>query len=412
MSGGERVLIDRAPGQVRALHLAGDRVIEAWHDFAHDPDRTACVHAVRIDRVFAGHNRAAATLADGTAVSVRTTRHDDLTPGSVAVITITSAPREAKPWQAVTGPRLAGRNLVLLPGQSGIARSGKMADPPSDKALAETAACLDAAPGFGMILRRHAGAAEDLAGEAAALIAAWQAGRTGWSEPDGPGCLFDPGGLDRRIAVQNPHLESHTVTADLAADFDARWDEMIADATRADVPLAGGGMMWIEPARALTAIDFDSGGGTLDSLLAAAPAALAGHLRLRQLGGLFAVDLPRAAPAVTRRVDAALDTALALDPRNPERLGRTRGGILEIRVPHGRPGPADWAADPVVTGALSLLRHLALRPQIASPRIECPQSMADWLRGGGAPAMAALDRPVELVVSSQAERAALIENRP
>lgn len=411
MSGGARVLIEQAPGQTRALHLDGDRVVESWHDFHHDPDRTGSVHAVRIDRVFTAQNRATATLADGAPVSVRTTRHDSLTAGGMAVITITAAPRETKPWQAVTGPRLAGPTLVLLPGQGGIAQSARMTSPPSDAALAALQRCLDAVAGFGVILRRHAGAAGDLAGDAAALIAAWQAGQTGQRQEDGPGCLFDPGGIASRISLQSPHLDHVTIAPDAAEDFDARWAEMMATATRADLPLAGGGVMWIEPARALTAIDFDSGSGPLDSLFAEAPHAIADQIRLRQLGGLLAVDLPRAAPATTRRLDAALEAALADDPRHPERLGRTRGGLVEIRVPHGRRGPADWAANRDVTGALSVLRQLALRPQIARPRIECPPATADWLRGPGAAALAALDRPVELVVSSESATATLSETR-
>ena len=236
------------------------------HDFRHDPDRTGSVHAVRIDRVFAAQNRATATLADGTPVSVRTTRHDSLTAGGMAVITITAAPRETKPWQAVTGPRLAGPTLVLLPGQGGIAQSARMTSPPADIALDALQDCLDGAAGFGVILRRNAGAAGDLAGDAAALIAAWQAGQTGQREEDGPGCLFDPGGLAARIAVQSPHLEIEAVSTGNAEEFGARWDDMIATTTRADLPLAGGGVMWIEPTRALTAIDFDSGTGPPDAL--------------------------------------------------------------------------------------------------------------------------------------------------
>ena len=411
MSGGARVLIEQAPGQTRALHLDGDRVVESWHDFRHDPDRTGSVHAVRIDRVFAAQNRATATLADGTPVSVRTTRHDSLTVGGMAVITITAAPRETKPWQAVTGPRLAGPTLVLLPGQGGIAQSARMTSPPADIALDALQDCLDGEAGFGVILRRNAGAAGDLACDAAALIAAWQAGQTGQREEDGPGCLFDPGGLAARIAVQSPHLEIEAVSAGNAEEFGARWDDMIATTTRADLPLAGGGVMWIEPTRALTAIDFDSGTGPLDSLFADAPHAIASQIRLRQLGGLISVDLPRAAPAMTRRLDAALEAALADDPGHPERLGRTHGGLLEIRAPHGRRGPANWAADRRVTGALSVLRQLSLRPQIARPRIECPTATADWLRGPGAAALTALDRQVELVVSPHAATATLIEDR-
>ena len=413
MSGGAHLLIEQAPGQTRALHLVGDRVIEAWHDFDHDPDRTGSVHAVRVDRVFAAQNRAIATLANGEAVSIRTTRHDSLTPGAIAIITIVAARRETKPWQAVTGARLASQNLVLLPGETGVARSGQMTDPPSEAALAALDDCLAATPGFGVILRRHAGRAEDndLAGQAGALMTAWQKGQTGLAGTGAPGCLFDPGGVAGRVALETPHLQATAIGPDGAEDFASRWDEMILDATRSGVPLAGGGVMWIEPTRALTAIDLDSGSGDLGALFTAAPDTIANHLRLRQVGGLIAVDLPRGSAAVMRRFDAALEAALARDPRHPDRLGRTRGGVIEIRIPHGRPGPGDWAADSVAVGALSALRSVSLRPQLAVPRIECPPLMADWLRGPGTAAMAALDRPVELVVSSEAKTATLIETR-
>ena len=417
MSGGAHLLIEQAPGQTRALHLVGDRVIEAWHDFDHDPDRTGSVHAVRVDRVFAAQNRAMATLADGDSVSIRTTRHDSLTPGATAIITIIAARRETKPWQAVTGARLAGQTLVLLPGEAGVARSRQMTDPPSEAALAALESCLEATPGFGVILRRHAGQADDLAGQADALMTAWRKGQTdlagqmGLAGQGAPGCLFDPGGVAGRVALENPYLQAKPIGADAAEDFASRWDEMILDATRSGVPLAGGGVMWIEPTRALTAIDLDSGGGDLGALFTAAPDAIAHHLRLRQIGGLVAVDLPRGSAAMMRRFDAALEAALARDPCHPDRLGRTRGGVIEIRIPHGRPGPGDWAADSVAVGALSALRAVSLRPQLAVPRIECPPLMADWLRGPGAAAMAALDRPVELVVSSETATATLIETR-
>ena len=184
---------------------------------------------------------------------------------------------------------------------------------------------------------------------------------------------------------------------------------MIERCCAEEVPLAGGGRLWIEVTRALTAIDLDSGNGDLASLMADAPAVIAAQLRLRQTGGLVALDVPRAAKGDAARFDAALDLALAKDPRKPERIGRTRGGLVELRLPHGRAGPESWAADPAVRSSLSVLRDVALRPALASVRIELPPAMADWLRGPGAPALAVLDRPVELVVSSQAMGAALIE---
>ena len=392
MSGDTRILIETSPGQSRALYLVDGQVVEAWHDFHHDPDLTGRVYRVRTDRVFPAQNRATATLQDGTAISVRTTRHDRLKAGETATVTLVAAPREAKPWQAVTGARLAGKNIVLLPGGEGIASSQRMIRPPAAPVMKALQSMIEDAPGYGVILRRHAGASEDLAGEV-----------------KGTDCLFDNGGLGARIAVQEPHLPQDLVGPDGAGDFDALWDRMIDESTRSDIPLAGGGVMWVEPTRALTAIDLDSGSGDLAALFTAAPQAIARQLRLRQTGGLVAVDVPRASPAAGRRFDEALEHALARDPRSPERIGHSRGGMTEIRIAHGRPGPAMWAADRVAVDALAALRAISLRPQLASPRLECRPDTADWLRGPGAAALASLDRKVELVVSSDAGPATLIE---
>ena len=198
MSGDARILIETSPGQSRALHLIDGQVVESWYDFHHDPDLTGCVHRVRIDRVFSAQNRATATLEDGTAISVRTTRHDRLKAGETATVTLVAAPREAKPWQAVTGARLAGRNMVLLPGGEGITTSKKMAQPPAAPAMEALQSITRRRPGFGVILRRHAGVEEDLAGEAAALVAVW---RAGLRDVEGADCLFDNGGVAARIAV-------------------------------------------------------------------------------------------------------------------------------------------------------------------------------------------------------------------
>ena len=406
MSGDARILIGTSPGQSRALYLVDGQVVEAWHDFHHDPDLTGRVYRVRTDRVFPAQNRATATLEDGTAISVRTTRHDRLKAGETATVTIVAAPREAKPWQAVTGARLAGKNIVLLPGGEGIASSQRMIRPPAAPVMQALQSMIEDAPGYGVILRRHAGASEDLTGEAAALVAAW---RAGLRDVEGADCLFDNGGLAARIAVQEPPLPQDLVGPDGAGDFDALWDRMIDESTRSDIPLAGGGVMWVEPTRALTAIDLDSGSGDLAALFTAAPQAIARQLRLRQTGGLVAVDVPRASPAAGRGFDEALEHALARDPRSPERIGHSRGGMTEIRIAHGRPGPAMWAADRVAVDALAALRAISLRPQLASPRLECRRDTADWLRGPGAAALASLDRKVKLVVSSEAGPATLIE---
>ena len=404
--GGARLLIETAPGQTRALLYEAGQVVECWHDVAHDPDLTGSVHLVRIDRVFRAQNRATARLADGAAASIRISRHDRLAAGDLVPVTITAARREGKPWQAVPGARLAGRHIVLLAGETGIATSSRMTEPPASDVMARLTQILDASPGYGIILRRDAGSADDLPGELSGLIAAWREESTDLSDE---GCVYGAGSLARRVKRHHPAAAVTVVDPGMADGFAGDWDAVIADCCSDQVTLSGGGRLWIEPTRALTAIDLDSGSGDLASLLAEAPSVIAAQLRLRQTGGLVAIDVPRAAKAASGRFDAALEAALGRDSRHPERIGRTRGGLVELRLPHGREGPASWAADRMVTGVLSVLRDVALRPALATARIELAADMADWLRGAGAPALAMLDRPVELVVSSQATTARLIE---
>ena len=50
---GDHVLIDRAPGQDRALLMQGDRVVEVLADYHHARNLTGSIHRVKIDRVIA-----------------------------------------------------------------------------------------------------------------------------------------------------------------------------------------------------------------------------------------------------------------------------------------------------------------------------------------------------------------------
>ena len=401
-----RVLVDSAPGQQRALLYQGERICEAWHDFAHAPDLTATVHRVRVDRVFSDLGRATARLVDGTPISIRITPRDRVVPGDIATVTITAAQREGKPWQAVVGARLVGRDVILLPGEEGIVESRHLQNSPSADVKAQIAGLCAAAPGHGVILRRTAGDGVDLVGAVTALIDVW---RSGFQDVGSLGCVHHGGDLAARIGRAVPGVAIDQVAADRAEAFEADWDDVVTSTRRSEIPLASGGRLWFEPTRALAAIDADSGDGSMASLFAEAPDAIATQIRLRQTAGLVVIDMPRAAPAVRRRFDAALVAALGEDPRHPEWIGRTRAGLLECRVAHGRAGPASYADEVTALGPLTVLRAVSLRPALAAPVVDLPPEQAEWLRGPGAPALASLDRKVTLVVSSESETATLRE---
>ena len=120
-------------------------------------------------------------------------------------------------------------------------------------------------------------------------------------------------------------------------------DEAEAEALEVGHPLPGGGRLWIEPTRALTAVDIDLGarqGADVKrvtrqaNLTALAEAARL--LRLKSLGGLIVIDL------VGRGHDAAALLAAARTAYGPDNPGVTLGpisrfGTLELTVPRRSP---------------------------------------------------------------------------
>ena len=409
---GDHVLIDRAPGQDRALLMQGDRVVEVLADYHHARNLTGSIHRVKINRVIAGQNRAFARLADGTQVSVRLAKLDRVVAGAMSVITITAAPRDGKAWQASLGARLVSANLVMLVGQQGITISRALAASLSKTskavlvdALAGLLADLGMAADFAVIIRRGAVemSADTLVAECRARANDWLT-RTGddlgLDDGSDEGMLYDGGGIAVQARCLAPLADlTETDAATSAAEFDSRFDQAIDEAFQSAVQLDGGGVMWVEPTKALTAIDLDSGSGTQDALFAAAPAAIARALRLRQIGGLVAIDLPRAKPRVMQRVRGDLEAAMAVIPRSPEILGQTRGGVLECRLAYGHPFPTDLSGR-MASEVLGVLRQIALRQTLAAPVIEISPAMADWLDTDGVAALAELDRPVRRIVLS------------
>jgi ribonuclease E len=120
----------------------------------------------------------------------------------------------------------------------------------------------------------------------------------------------------------------------------------IAVASERDVTLPNGGRISVEPTRALTAMDVDSGAGSgvanarLATNLEAAKE-IARQLWLRDLGGMIVVDFIRMDEAgERRRVQDALAAAVASDRVPVHLLGWSRAGLFELIRERGRGGGA------------------------------------------------------------------------
>jgi len=173
--------------------------------------------------------------------------------------------------------------------------------------------------------------------------------------------------------------------------------EAVAALAESSVSLPGGAAFHIQPTRALTAIDIDSGAvSAARQTKSAAQAALnqavlpelARQIMLRNLGGAIVVDLA-GMPARRRAALApALAAALAPDPLQPRLLGFTALGFAEISRPRQRPPLHELLTGSLASG-LSALRAACAHPPTTRLRLLAAPAIIAALESDGV-ALAAL----------------------
>lgn len=141
----------------------------------------------------------------------------------------------------------------------------------------------------------------------------------------------------RVLTAEHDNVEIVHATKD-SAFATAGIDEIFDDQLSPVVKLPGGGSLIIERTSAMTTIDVNVGQGmdgtasraALQTNLEAATA-IADTLRLRNIGGLMAVDfLKMDAKADNEQVVAALRGALSNDPAQVQTSGMSAFGVIEI----------------------------------------------------------------------------------
>jgi len=203
-----------------------------------------------------------------------------------------------------------------------------------------------------------------------------------------------------------PHrLDRHEVDDELLlarpgdAFVRAKLDAAIEDALARTAPIPGGGLLTIEPTAALAAIDVDAGGRpgsgdperfALDLNIAAAHEA-ARQIRLRNLGGLIAIDfVSMRARSHAKLLEEAVRTAFAGDPWSVQFGALSRFGVFDLaraqlRAPlHEQLRDADGRLS-VETVALMALRAIEREARAQTGRqIACTVApvVKAWLDSG------------------------------
>ncbi|MEE2527214.1 ribonuclease E/G [Hyphobacterium sp. HN65] len=208
--------------------------------------------------------------------------------------------------------------------------------------------------------------------------------------PEAPALIEADANLAERLLRRYP--EADVQWADEAGiDIDGA----IEAARDSAMPLKGGGSLHIEPTRALTAIDIDSGGRAvnagrklaLDVNTLAMPE-IARQIRLRGIGGNIVIDtLHMRAQPDRKAVEGALKKALKFDPARVDLTSISRFGLIEmVRQRAGRSVMEHLLGDDgqptAETLALTALRRLQIEGtanRAARLTLRIAPRIHDWL---------------------------------
>lgn len=267
-----------------------------------------------------------------------------LQAGDMLPVAVTADARGAKPATVTDKPSFPGTLLVHLPLESGLHLSRQARALAGSAERREALKPALAALGEGGWILRH-GAIEtpvaEVLAEAGALVAAAavlaQAGPIAWLQP--PKTALQRLALDPAV----PLLEAEALER---LDLHAALTALL----QPQVPFGEGGRLIVEATEALWAVDVDGGRERSPvRLVDLALEALVPQLRLRHIGGAIVVDLPRLDDkALQKRAVQRLEALAAAQLPDLQVLGFTRGGLLELVRPHGRPSLLALGLPPLI----------------------------------------------------------------
>ena len=335
---GRTICLDHLAGREAAALIEDGLVTDLLIDG--DQPRPGTIYRARAGRPVKGQGGMFLDTPDGRAF-LRQVK--GLAPGDYLLVQVTGHAEPGKAIPVTAKLLFKSRHAIVTPGAPGlnIAR-GIRDDETRDRLLEIAHAEMESAAtgeagmggtGIGLILRSSCADAdpEDIAGDIRAM-----AGLAAQVLADADGAvetLLDGDGPHQRAWREWTH------PAQVAAEdgsFATHGVLDVIDGLRGpDVPLGGGGCMYVEPTRALVAVDINTGGDTSPAAGFKANLATAAEvprqLRLRGLGGQVTLDLAPMAKKDRRAFETALRAALRKDAVETALVGWTPLGHYEMQ---------------------------------------------------------------------------------
>lgn len=329
---GRIVALDTLAGRPAAALLVDGRLEDILIDPAgDDPRQPGAIFRGVVDRPMKGMGGVFVALPGGMGFLRQVS---GLAPGERVIVQVAGPAEPGKAPPLTLRVLFRGRTCIVTPGAPGINVSRRIRDDALRAALeGEAAAAMAGAPeDFGLIVRSAAAAEAGLGAEAAdlrALAEAVMADRIG-----GPELL---------VAAPSAHEAAWRDWADPAPDAVEDRDGCFADLGVLDAlddlrgPKAAlpGGAMYVEPTRALVAVDVNTGGDTspaagLKANIAAARD-LPRQLRLRGLGGQIVVDFAPMPKKDRGTLEQVIRAAFKAEGADTVMAGWTPLGLFELQ---------------------------------------------------------------------------------
>lgn len=327
---GRMIVLDHVAGREAAALLVDGKLEDLMIDDEGAPRPGAIFRAI-CDRPLKGQGGMMLRLAGGDTAFLR--QGKGLAPGQAILVQVTGYADDGKAVPVTDRVLFKSRYAIVTPGKPGINVSRQIKEDDTRERVQACAHGVGVSEGFGLILRSscEGGSDEDIMEDIAsmdALAAAVMADTQGEAEmlTEGDG----PHGLAWREWVE----DADVVTEDGGFEHHGVLDQMEALANPC-VMLEGAAFMYVEPTRALIAVDVNTGGDTspASSLKAnlAASKALPRNLRLRGLGGQIVIDMAPMSKAHRKQVESALRSAFRMDSIDTALVGWTPLGHYELQ---------------------------------------------------------------------------------
>jgi Ribonuclease G/E len=334
MTGRITIALDHLGGREAAALMVGGRLDDLLIDS--DAPRPGTIYRAIADRPVKGQGGMFLRTPDGTAF-VRQVK--GIAPGQALLVQVTGHAEPGKAIPVTARVLFKSRYAIVTPEAPGQNVSRAIRDEDERVRLQEIAAGAMGESGMGLILRSACdGAGEEEITADIALMRA--AAETVIGDADGRGAekLLDGDAPHARAWRDWPHPDALERAPGCFAALGIL--ERLDDLRAPGVSLPGGAQAYIEPTRALVAVDVNTGSDTSPAAGLKANIALARdlprQLRLRGLGGQITLDLAPM-PKKDRRVfEDALRAAFRRDEVETVLAGWTPLGHYELQRQRAR----------------------------------------------------------------------------